>query len=322
MGHFFFISGSNKYVFFQLAAQAELDKAKKERNKATTSDPVQVLEKALENLEIKSTHSNVEALETAMTAVRNGDLKALEDVLKDHKDVVNNLSVANGRTILHEAVYFNKIEMVNRICQLPHVDLEKKTSTGNTALHIACSLVKPEVIKILIRKGAQVNALNGQRNYPLLLAVAAGSLECCQLLLSSRKCLTNSVDPQFGGTALHRAAHLGHTEIGEELIRYGFQVASRNGMKRQPLHCAARSGKVDFCRILIRNGADVNSRADRKMTPLHLCCGKSPGNIDTARLLVESGARTDLADRDRKLPADFALIHKKQIYTKLINGFK
>jgi ankyrin repeat protein len=50
---------------------------------------------------------------------------------------------------------------------------ENRTKTGTTSLIIACKNEKPQIAKLLIEHGADVNASNDQRRYPVPLQAAA-----------------------------------------------------------------------------------------------------------------------------------------------------
>ena len=55
---------------------------------------------------------------------------------------------------------------------------------GTTPLHWACFYNKPEAVKLLVERGADVEAIHGNGGHtPLHYACSEGSVECVQLLL-------------------------------------------------------------------------------------------------------------------------------------------
>ena len=103
---------------------------------------------------------------------------------------------------------------------------------------------------------------------------------------------------------LHKAAMLGHVEIGELLIRNHADVnqmsvsessdaddPARPRLGRTPLHLSVMRNQVGFTELLIRNSADVNARNDLQMTPLDVA--RSKGSM-LEQLSQSPGATADM----------------------------
>lgn len=82
-----------------------------------------------------------------------------------------------------------------------------------------------------------------------------------------------------GWTALHHAAHHGHTAIGRLLLDAGAAVNAEGRHLGQPITQAARMGHVDFVRLLLDRGADPAA-----------AIGPASSHLACVRLLVEAGA--------------------------------
>eukprot|EP00658_Telonema_sp_P-2_P021636 TRINITY_DN18623_c0_g1_i1.p1 TRINITY_DN18623_c0_g1~~TRINITY_DN18623_c0_g1_i1.p1 ORF type:complete len:234 (-),score=33.88 TRINITY_DN18623_c0_g1_i1:549-1250(-) len=62
----------------------------------------------------------------------------------------------------------------------------------------------------------------------------------------------NQADPVTGGTALHRAAYLGHVRCVEKLLLRGAERRAQDvQLGCTPLHCAAARGHYDVCMMLL-----------------------------------------------------------------------
>lgn len=107
-----------------------------------------------------------------------------------------------------------------------------ESQKGNTLLHVAVKKRDDDMIRLLIRKGADVNAKNMK-----------------------------------GNTALHYAAETGTAMI---LIKSGAHIDAKNKRGDTLLHKSAYNGMEDMVRVLLLNGADSNAVNDKGMTPLHL----------------------------------------------------
>jgi hypothetical protein len=91
------------------------------------------------------------------------------------------------------------------------VEVNAKTSDGNTALMLAARLNKRDLIELLLSKGAEVNAVNQQGQTALIAASMKGQAEAvCPLLTSGADI---NVKDSFGGTALQYAEQFRYQKI-------------------------------------------------------------------------------------------------------------
>jgi|GEM_PF-3856619 len=141
----------------------------------------------------------------------------------------------------------------------------------------------------------------------LMYAASEGHLEIVRLLLKAGANV-NSVDKMFsreyGGekTALHYAAGQSNVAIVEELLNAGADpnALTRNAQNRgyTPLIYALQRGHRDIVQLLIQRGTNLSSKVGRKqaMSPLCALIDKSSDGIsdetirDLFLLLLEAGA--------------------------------
>src|SRR5206468_10860891 len=109
------------------------------------------------------------------------------------------------------------------------------SADGWTALHLSAFFNQPDVAKLLVAEGADVNArsTNPMTNMALHAAVAGRSVDVARILLES-------------GAHVNARQHGGWT----------------------PLHGAAQSGNAELARLLIAAGADVRARAENQQCAL------------------------------------------------------
>lgn len=148
---------------------------------------------------------------------------------------------------------------IERVKNLIDTGYDVNTITDDvspTLLHQAADYRCVEIMELLIRKGADVNAMseNGESGTPLHHTVSARIAEC---LISNGA----DIDAQdsYGHTPLHEAAIDGNLEVAVTLINHGADIDIRNHSGWTPLHWAVWKQHRDIVRFLISHGADVNA---------------------------------------------------------------
>lgn len=133
-----------------------------------------------------------------------------------------------------------------------------------TPLHVAANCGRIEMMKLLLEKGADVEAQEKYRT-PLSWAVASNQVAAAQLLIS-KGC-------RVDGEVLHEAAWHGHTDVMQSLLKTATDVDARDHAGRTPLGTAAQEGHASIVSLLIEKGASVNATVTlpdggKPLTPL------------------------------------------------------
>jgi len=155
--------------------------------------------------------------------------------------------------------------------------LDKRSENGQTALLIATRANDFKTAKLLIEAGADVNAKDAIQDSPYLYAGARGHLEILQLTLSHGADLKST--NRYGGTALIPASERGHVETVKTLIEAGVDVNHVNNLGWTALLEA----------IILSDGG--------------------PNHQQIVKLLLDAGARRDIADKDGVTPLQHAKAH-------------
>ncbi|MBQ7607277.1 MAG: ankyrin repeat domain-containing protein, partial [Desulfovibrionaceae bacterium] len=141
-----------------------------------------------------------------------------------------------------------------------------KNEDGHTPLHWAAGNGHTEVAKLLIDKGADLNAKDKGGIMPLHWAAAYGRTEVAKLLIDKgRDVNAKSVNNE---TPLHWAAAYGRTEVAKLLIDKGADLNAKDVNNETPLHWAAGNGHTEVAKLLIDKGADINAKSMVNETPL------------------------------------------------------
>ncbi|MAV09201.1 MAG: hypothetical protein CMO53_03930, partial [Verrucomicrobiales bacterium] len=107
--------------------------------------------------------------------------------------------------------------------------------------------------------GTDVNEGDEDGDTPLIYALEEGHKEVAKLLITKGADVNAKRD--FAKTSpLHFAAIYDLKEIAALLIAKGANVNARSSRGWTPLMVAARRGKVDIAELLIANGAKVNTK--------------------------------------------------------------
>ena len=136
-------------------------------------------------------------------------------------------------------------------------DVNASESDGMTALHWAADAGHVEIAEILMYAGANLEATTRLGDYtPLHLAARQGHGLLLEALLEGGAS-PNAVTTSGGSTALHFAAGSGSAEAVTALLRHGAHVNARESSRGQtPLMFAAAKGRTDAIRALLAHGAD------------------------------------------------------------------
>ena len=148
-------------------------------------------------------------------------------------------------------------------------------SYKRTALHVSAYFGKHDAMRVLVAAGANPNALENDRYDIVTIAAVANDMPTLKLALELG-CKSTNITSRYDGTALIAAAHLGHADVVQTLIKAGAPLDHVNN-----LHWTALIES-----IVLGNGG--------------------PQHTLTLKYLVEAGASSKLADRNGATPLALA----------------
>jgi len=151
-----------------------------------------------------------------------------------------------------------------------------------------------EVMELLIEAGAKVDGVNGGLR-PLHVA---RNLMCARLLVS-RGASVNAID-YLGRTPLFLAAANGYYDVADYLIAHGARVNAQDQYLSTPLHYALN---VPLAALLISKGAQVDARDEDGFTPLHWAAGI--GVEQCAMFFIKEGLIDSYAYDYERIPSEY-----------------
>ncbi|GJQ87538.1 hypothetical protein Trydic_g20640, partial [Trypoxylus dichotomus] len=169
-----------------------------------------------------------------------------------------------------------------------------------------------EIIKLLLRNGANVNYSDLNGLTPLTHAIVVGDKETIELLLIYNVDVNRR--DKFNRAPLHKAIETRNTEIIEMLLKNGADVNISN----PPLTYAVKTGNNNIVQMLLNYNAQVNLRDEDDRTCLHAAVEESTKEI--IELLLRNGAEVDCFDFNYATPLVCAILRQwKDIVAMLLN---
>ncbi|KAK9721817.1 Ion transport protein [Popillia japonica] len=216
-----------------------------------------------------------------------------------------------GQKPIHAAAQNNYSEVAKLFLQQHPSLVMATTKDGNTCAHIAAAQGSVTVIEELMKfdRTGVITARNKLTDAtPLQIAAEGGHAEVVKALVRAG---ANVTDENKGGfTAVHLAAQYGHGQVLEVLKSSNSLRVISKKLGVTPLHVAAYFGQADTVRELLTlvpgtvksespNGASLVPTLGNEsgMTPLHLAAFS--GNENVVRLLLNSaGVQVDAATHE------------------------
>jgi ankyrin repeat protein len=163
-------------------------------------------------------------------------------------------------------------------------DLEEENSLGRTPLNVAAFYGNLGVVVTLLAVKANIEATTRDRGYTALHTAAhRGHTAVLELLLWKGADITARTGR--GWTALNIAVNAGHDDVISSLLARGADIhATTANSGYTALHTAAESGSVSIIFLLLKNGADIKAVTKEGFNALH--CAAHTGHVEVVRALL------------------------------------
>ncbi len=175
---------------------------------------------------------------------------------------------------------------------------------GNTPIYDAVDQGDTEMVKLLLRKGA-----NPKQENPLFGALASGKMELIQLFIDRGADL--KTDPRL----LMYAAISGKKQMVELVLSKGFNIADAENRGISALAYASQNGHLDIVRLLLEKGVDPNLIGTAFNSPLAVAA--SP---EIAELLIKHKAKVNEPDRHGITPMLAAVLRGNRPLAELLES--
>ncbi|CAG9861269.1 unnamed protein product [Phyllotreta striolata] len=164
-------------------------------------------------------------------------------------------------------------------------DINAQIETNrNTALTLACFQGRHEVVSLLLDRKANVEHRAKTGLTPLMEAASGGYVDVGRVLLDKGADVNATPVPSSRDTALTIAADKGHVRFVELLLCRGAQVEVKNKKGNSPLWLAANGGHLPVVELLYNVKADIDSQDNRKVSCLMAAFRK--GHVKVVKWMV------------------------------------
>lgn len=160
--------------------------------------------------------------------------------------VVDALLAAGVEPTIHEAAALGMADRVRALAAKDRAEITSLSPDGAPPLHLAAHFGRSDVVALLLRLGAPVDA---------------------------------QANPPFGNMALHAAAAGAQDAVVEQLLRAGANPDARDHSGFTPLMVAAANGRADAVRALLAKGADARLAASDGKTALDLALARDEDEV-------------------------------------------
>jgi ankyrin repeat protein len=200
-------------------------------------------------------------------------MKANHEAKREGQPTPLMLAVIQGQTLELDA-------LIDVECNMHATDDE-----GATALHIAATKQRLEIIECLFKRGARPE-----------------------------------VTDKWGFMPIHRAARAGEHEAVAKLVELHAPVSSRTAIGRQTaLHLAATADELETIRVLVAARANMSCQDNRGFTAVHAAVESE--RIRALTLLLQSGVDPDLLTKAEDSALHLAVLRKNVQLTHCIIGY-
>jgi len=193
---------------------------------------------------------------------------------------------------IHVAAFYGLTGLVSRLLKKGH-NVNSVNGDSITPLHLAALSQNPDLVKLLLQHDADVNAKDCNETTPLGMVSSKlnGSPEIAKLLLDGGAVAETS--DQMGITPLHSACQNGNVEISKQLIGKHANVKAQDETGETPLHKALRRADPpsELIEELIKHGASVNEQDHQSQAPLYEAA--ELGSAAAVSILLREKANVD-----------------------------
>ncbi|OUL34366.1 hypothetical protein BV372_14115 [Nostoc sp. T09] len=244
----------------------------------------------------RQTREQNTAVEKLLDAAMYGNLKQVQQLIASGVDV--NAIASCDRTALSLAIQGGHISVIQALLDAganPNLPDETDDGLPDTSPLMQAGITffatnRPEMVRLLIQRGANVNQQDIQGQTALMHALGYSDLGVITALIEAGADL--NIRDRDGNTALMKAEFAGKSKAANILKQAG---ASQEGLKEVELIQAVNHGDIEKVKSLLQEKINVNLRVGETTA---LCRAAFKGHHEIAKLLIAAGADVNQRSSD------------------------
>ena len=282
---------------------------------ATVDENLKLMEILLKNKNINAATTDNDDETALHYAMSCESIKPLKTLLQ-YKNIGINKKNKDGNTALNCINQDTKslTERIKALLDYQNIDVNAANNLGLTPLHTVAIIGNLEAAKMLVAKGAKIDAKTiHMKSTPLQIAEKHQHNEVVSFLISNKEFHINVANNDFektadslkskkviinsrlenGQTALHTAIENNNERIIDLLLRQnGINVNIQDNQRNTPIHLAILNGSEEILQKLLKKKGNVNIQGSDGYSPLHIAISESKPNL--VKTLLNNGANQDL----------------------------
>lgn len=185
----------------------------------------------------------------------------------------------------------------------------KSLSEGESALHLAIRKGKTNLVRMILKAGADINLQGSNENTPLHMAVEQGDLEIVNLLLDFR------ANPNIKNYQSYTPLMISDDyRIIKSLLEAGADPNIEDDCGRTAIFFLGAQGPIQ---LLLGVGIDINHKDHYGDTALH----EAVDYADTFLSLLECGADPYIRNNESQTPRDLAIEKGYNYIIELLDSY-
>lgn len=201
---------------------------------------------------------------------------------------------------LHGEILSGNLEKAAKLISENGIDVPD--AFGRTPLYMACEKGYGEMVRLLIDRGANVNAQDREGSTPLRTAVFHNHDAIVELLLSANA--NPNLQHGDGSMPLHTAAEVGNLRVVEILLQHGADIDAKHDYG-EPIYAAAEKNQTLVVSYLLEKGSNIFVYHQERETLLHALAYQ--GHHFLVAKLIEKGLDVNARNSAGRIPLHYAV---------------
>ena len=180
-------------------------------------------------------------------AIKQDSIGMCEAVCQQHPEALHGRDSADQATPAHWCALLGNVEILEWLATQGSPMTDVVVSSGMQPIHWACTRGHTEVVKLLLRLGASIDAIDIKHTTPLVIAAQYDHTLLVFYLIKARA--DHTILDDCRDTALHWAAYKGNLRTVGVLHYLGLAADTLDSFGSSPLHLATAQGAVDVVEV-------------------------------------------------------------------------